>query len=154
MGKHGHHDRGYRNIYSQRDDRDPRMGGGPVDYEGRPRLPRRMPTAAVLVGLVLWSLLAWVGYILVDPVLGWVASNAGLLVNGGKGLATAAGAGKEVGTVLDNLDVTGFLGQAIALLRVIIKPAIIALWAIGALVLIAAAAILPRIGRLLGGFRH
>ncbi|KAA0946402.1 MAG: hypothetical protein KKC24_04270 [Gammaproteobacteria bacterium] len=108
--------------------------------------------AVVLVGLVLWSLLAWVGYALVDPVLGWVAANAGLLVDGGKGLAT--GAGKEVGSVVDNLNVSGFLGQAIALLRVIVKPAIIVLWVIGTLVLIAAPVILPRVGRLLGGRRH
>lgn len=154
MRKHGHRDRGYRDRYGHRDDRDPRMAGEPVDYDARPRLPRKLPMAVVLVGLVLWSLLAWVGYVLVDPILGWVASNAGLLVDGGKGLATATGAGKQVGTVVDNLDVSGFLGQAIALLRVVIKPAIIVLWAIGALALIAAPVILPRVGRLLGGHRH
>ncbi len=154
MGKHGHRDRGYRVSYGHRDDRDPRMAGGPVDYDARPRLPRKLPMAVVLVGLVLWSLLAWVGYILVDPILGWVAANAGLLVDGGKGLATATGAGKEVGSVVDNLNVSGFLGQAIALLRVILKPAIIVLWVIGALALVAAPVILPRIGRMLGGRRH
>lgn len=152
MGKHGHHDRGYRDSYYRRNDRDPKMTGEPVDYDARPSLPRKLPMAVVLVGLVLWSLLAWVGYALVDPVLGWVAANAGLLVDGGKGLAT--GAGKEVGSVVDNLNVSGFLGQAIALLRVIVKPAIIVLWVIGTLVLIAAPVILPRIGRLLGGRRH
>ena len=108
----------------------------------------------VIVGLAVWSLLAWVGYALVDPVLGWVATNAGLLVDGGKGLATATGAGKEVSSVVDNLNVSGLLGQAIALLRVIVKPAIIVLWAIGALALVAAPVILPRIGRMLGGRRH
>lgn len=110
--------------------------------------------AVVLVGLVLWSLLALIGYALVDPVLGWIAANAGLLVDSGKGLATAIGAGKEVGSVVANLNVSGFLGQAIALLRVVLKPAIIVLWAIGAIALIAAPVILPRIGWLLGGRRH
>lgn len=110
--------------------------------------------AVVLVGLVLWSLLALVGYALVDPVLGWIAAGAGLLVDGGKGLATAAGAGKEAGNIVDGLNASGLPGQVIALLRVILKPTIVVVWVIGALVFIAAPAILPRIGRLLAAFRH
>jgi hypothetical protein len=129
------------------------MAGGPVDYDARPRLPRKLPTAVVLVGLVLWSLLAWVGYVLVDPILGWVASSAGLLVDGGKDIATATGS-KEVGTILDNLNVSGFMGQTIALLRVVLKPAVVAVWAIGAVVLLAAPLILSKIGRLFAGHRH
>ncbi|MDH8543873.1 hypothetical protein QIH15_27010, partial [Klebsiella pneumoniae] len=74
---------------------------------------------------------------------------AGLLVDGGKGLATATGAGKEVGNIVDGLNVSGFLGQVIALLRIILKPTIVVVWAIGALVLIAAPAIMQKIGRLL-----
>lgn len=154
MGKHGHRDSGHRESYGRRDDRDPWMTGGPVDFDTRPLLPRKLPMAVVLAGLVLWSLLAWVGYALVDPVLGWIAANTGLLVDGGKGLATAIGVGKEAGSVVDSLNVSGFLGQAIALLRTIVKPAIIVLWAIGALALAAAPVILPRVGRLLGGRQH
>ncbi|CEJ15998.1 hypothetical protein BN1110_06349 [bacterium YEK0313] len=153
MGKHGHRDRGYRDSFGHRDDRDSRMAGGPVDYDARPRLPRKLPTAVVLVGLVLWSLLAWVGYVLVDPILGWVASSAGLLVDGGKDIATATGS-KEVGAILDNLNVSGFMGQTIALLRVVLKPAVVAVWAIGAVVLLAAPLILSKIGRLFAGHRH
>ncbi|NIJ43508.1 hypothetical protein FHS78_003823 [Parvibaculum indicum] len=109
--------------------------------------------AVVLVGLVLWSLLAWVGYVLVDPILGWVAASAGLLVDGGKDIATATG-GNEIGIILDNLNVSGFLGQTIALLRVVLKPAIVVVWAIGALALIAAPVILRKIARLLDARRH
>ena len=141
MGKHGHHGGGYRHSYARRDDRDSRMTGGPADYDAPPRLPRKLPMAVVLVGLVLWSLLAWVGYVLVDPILGWVAASAGLLVDGGKDIATATG-GNEIGIILDNLNVSGFLGQTIALLRVVLKPAIVVVWAIGALALIAAPVIL------------
>lgn len=108
----------------------------------------------MLAGLVAWSLLTWMGYALVNPILAWVAANAGLLVDSGKDLATATGAGKEVGSVVDNLNVSGFLGQAIALLRAVLKPALIVLWAIGVLVLIAAPVIVPRIGRMLGERRH
>lgn len=128
--------------------------GNPSDSDRAPRMLRPISWIVVILGLGVWSLLAWVGYALVDPVLGWVATNAGLLVDGGKDLATATGAGKEVGSAVDNLNVSGFLGQAIALLRVIVKPAIIVLWAIGALALVAAPVILPRIGRMLGGRRH
>lgn len=153
MGKHGYHDRGYRNSYGRRDDRDPRITGGPGDYDVPSGLPRKLPMAVALVGLVLWSLLAWVGYVLVDPILGWVAASVGLLVDGGKDIATATG-GKEVGIILDNLNVSGFLGQIIALLRVVLKPAIVVVWAIGALILTAAPFILPKIGRIFAGRRH
>jgi len=110
--------------------------------------------AVVLVGLVLWSLLAWVGHVLVDPTFGWVASNAGSWLMAGKGSQPRPEPARRSATSSIILDVSGFLGQAIALLRVVMKPAIIVLWAIGALALIAAPVILPRVGRLLGGRRH
>lgn len=125
------------------------MAGGPAR-----RILRPISWIVVLAGLAVWSLLAWIGYAFVDPILSWIAANAGLLIDSGKGLATATGAGKEVGSVINNLNVSGFSGQAIALLRVVLKPAIIVLWAIGALALIAAPLLLPRIGRMLGGRRH
>lgn len=154
MGKHGRHDRGYREGYGRRDDRDARMAGDPAYYDAPARLPRKLPMAVALVGLVLWSLFAWIGYILVDPVLNWVALNAGVLLDTGKGLAAVTEGGKEVGAVVDNLNVSGLLGQAIALLRAVVKPAIVIVWAIGALALIAAPVILPRVGRLLDRRRH
>lgn len=131
-----------------------RWPGNSAGSDPAPRILRPVSWIVVIAGLAVWSLLAWIGYALVDPILGWVAASAGLLADGAKGLATATGAGKEVGSVLDSLNVSGFLGQAIALLRVVLKPAIIVLWAIGALALIAAPVILPRIGRLLGDRRH
>lgn len=129
------------------------MRDGPTEYNGTPRLRRKLPVAFVFVGLVLWSLLAWIGYSLVDPVLGWVASSAGLLVDGVKAIATATG-GKAAGTILDNVNVSGFLGQIIALLGVALKPIIVVVWAIGALVLAAARYLLPKIGWLSAGRWH
>lgn len=129
-------------------------GRWPGDPQAGPRMSRPVSWIIVIAGLAVWSLLAWIGYALVDPILGWVAASAGLLAGGAKGLATATGAGKEVGTVLDSLNVSGFLGQAIAWLGVVLKPAIVVVWAIGSLVLIAAPMMLGRIGRLLGGRRH
>ncbi len=154
MGKHGRHDRSYRYSYGRRYDRDPRMTDRPVDYDGPPRLPRKLPKAVVLVGLVLWSLFAWAGYALVDPVLGWIAASAGFLLDSGKDIATATGAGKELGVIVDGLNARGFMQQAITLLRVILKPAIVVVWAIGALILIAAPLILPKIARLIAARRH
>lgn len=153
MGRHKRYGRWPRGSHG-RDEFSGQWPGNPSGGDPAPRMPRPIFWIVAIMGLAVWSLLAWVGYALADPVLGWVAAKAGLLVDGGKGLATAAGAGKEVSSVVDSLNVSGFLGQAIALLRAIAKPAIIVLWAIGALALVAAPVILPRIGRLLGGRRH
>ena len=159
MENHGGH--GNRENYGPRNrdshgygNRDLGMMGGPAPYDPHPRTARRPSMALLLFGLVLWSLLAWVGYALVDPALGWAATSSGALVDGGKGLATAVGAGKEVGAVVDKLNVSGAVGQTIAFLRVVLKPAIIVVWAIGALALLAAPMILPWVGSLLGGRRH
>lgn len=123
MENHGGH--GNRENYGPRNrdshgygNRDLGMMGGPAPYDPHPRTARRPSMALLLFGLVLWSLLAWVGYALVDPALGWAAASSGALVDGGKGLATAVGAGKEVGAVVDKLNVSGAVGQTIAFLRV------------------------------------
>jgi hypothetical protein len=105
---------------------------------------------ALVFGLVAWSLLAWVGYVLVDPALDWVAASSGVLVDGGKGIATVTGVSKEVGSVAEGLNVGGFGQWAIGLLRAVLKPAIIIFWALGALALIAAPVILPKISMILG----
>lgn len=124
------------------------VGDYPIAQKLRP-----ISWVVVMVGLVGWSLLAWVGYILVDPVLGWVASNGGVLLDSGKGLAVAAG-GKEVGNAVSGLDVSGLFGQLIALLQVILKPAIVVVWVLGALALFTVPWLLPRVGRLLSTRRH
>lgn len=131
-----------------------RWTGNPSGGRPAPRMLRPISWIVAIIGLAVWSLLAWIGYALADPVLGWVAANAGLLVDGGKNLANATGVGKEVGSVVDALDVSGLLGQAIALLRVVLKPVIVVAWAIGALALAAAPWVLPKIGRLLAAHRH
>lgn len=128
-------------------------GDGPDGYQPL-RLPRRISWIVVIAGLAVWSLLAWVAYALTDPVLGWVAASAGLIVESGKNIATVAGVGKEVGTVVDSLNTTGLLGQAVALLRIIMKPMIVITWGIGALALIVAPRLLREMGGQLARFRH
>lgn len=129
-----------------------RITGDPSAASPAPRLSRPISWIVMLAGLAVWSLLAWIGYVLVDPILGWVAANAGLVLDSGKGLAT--GAGKEAASVLQSINTSGLLGQTIILLRAVLKPAIIVLWAIGALALLATPLMLPRLGGLLGRRRH
>ncbi|WP_371422588.1 hypothetical protein [Tardiphaga sp.] len=109
---------------------------------------------AVVVGLTVWSLSAWIGYVTVDGVLGWVEANAGLAVDKGKDFATAVGVGKDGVGAIDRLNLGSLTSQAIALLRVVAKPAIVVLWAIGAVVLVSAPAIQSRIAGLFAPHRH
>lgn len=146
----GHRKRGHRSSHGYREE-------GPREWpESRSasRGSRSRSWIIVTIGLVVWSLIAWITYALSDAILVSVAGSAGVLLEGGKDLATATGVGKDVGTALDNLNVSGLGGQLIALLRTILKPAIVVLWAIGAVVLIAAPVIVPRVRRLLSARRH
>jgi hypothetical protein len=152
MGGHRRHGRWPRRGFSE--ESPSRWTGASLEGRPAPRTLKPVSWIVAITGLAVWTLVAWIAYALVDPVLGWVAGSAGVLVDGGKDLATAAGAGKDVGAVIDNLNASGLLGQAIALFRVVIKPTIVVLWAIGVLVVLAAPVFLPRIGRLLGGRRH
>lgn len=138
MGRHSHDNRWYGGSRSRRGGGYPRMMDDQGHYDAAPRVPRTLPLAVVLVGLVLWSLLAWVLYVVVDPVFSWIAANAGLLADSGKDLATTAGARKEVGNIVDGLNVNDVLGQVIAVPRIILKPAIVIVWAAGAIILLAA----------------
>ncbi len=120
-------------------------------YDERPyALRRRGPAVlfALLAAIAAWSLVAWVGYVAVDPVLRWIAGSAGLLVDSGKALAAVAGVGKEVGAIADSINATGLLGQTLALLQTILKPIIVIGWALGAIAIIAAPFVLRRMGGL------
>ncbi len=152
---------GHRRSYrSRRDDyysdefSERRITDVPAAGRAAPRTIRPVAWIAVLIALVTWSAAAWIGYVSVDSLLGWAATNAGLAVNSGKDFATAIGVGKEQVGAVDALNVSGWLGQAIALLRVVAKPAIVILWGIGALALLTAPLILSRIGRLFAARRH
>jgi len=129
-----------------------RLDGLPIENRPRPDASPARPrsrlgiwvTAAVLA----WSLLAWSGYILVDPLLTWLASSAGLLVESGKDVATAMGA-KEFVPIADTIGIGGLLGQFISLLQLVLKPAIVVVWAIGALLLMATGLLFPRLRELI-----
>ncbi|MBT1155114.1 hypothetical protein J1C56_05875 [Aminobacter anthyllidis] len=103
--------------------------------------PSRMPrfgTAATLVVLVLWTLLAWLGYSLVDVVLAWTSSNVGTIVQTGKDAATATGIGTEVVGVVDSAETSGMLGGFLALVGAVLRPLIVVVWLGGAVLIMAA----------------
>ena len=122
---------------------------------GPPRVRSRARLWLVaLVGLAVWSLFAWIGYLLVDPVLGWIAGSSGALVEGGRDIATVAGAGAEANVIVEGLNATGAVEPGIALLRAIAKPAIVLVWALGAFLLVVAPLFAPRLRGLLARRWH
>lgn len=152
----GRHDRNHNRAFGCRDGRDFSSYGAAGDGSGPypAQLPRRVSWAAVIAALTLWTLLAWFLYAVTDPVLGWLTASAGLVLESGKSVATEAGVGKEVGTVVDSLKTTGLIGQVIALLHLVLKPTIITVWALGAPVIIVAPLILRKLGGRLSRLRR
>jgi hypothetical protein len=128
------------------------MQGGP------PARPSRTAWLLAGLGALVWSLLAWLGYGLADGILRWLASSVGTVVEGGRGLAGAAGVGREVGAAIDAVQLSGVLGWLISLLAVVLKPAIVLVWGLGVAALLAAPVLLPRLagrfGRHGGWNRH
>ena len=131
-----------------------RYAGGAATDQPAPRKLRPIGRIVVLIGLIVWSAIALIGYVSIDSLLAWTAAIAGNVVDSGKDLATAVGVGKEQVGALEALNVSGILGQAIILLKIIAKPAIVILWGIGVIALLAAPLILSRVGRLFALRRH
>lgn len=112
--------------------------------EPRSRLPGFGSTAALVV-LVMWTLLAWGGYSLVDGVLAWTSSNAGALVQSGRDAAAATGIGSEVVGVVGSVETSGLLGGFFTLVGAVLKPLVVVVWLVGAVLIMAA----PRLVSLL-----
>ncbi|PZU85473.1 MAG: hypothetical protein DI528_11945 [Shinella sp.] len=91
-----------------------------------------------ILGMVAWSLVIWLAYIMVDPVLGWFAASLPNLMDIGKDAAVAAG-GKPAGDILQTLGAEGLFTQIVRLLQLVAKPLLIAIWLMG----MAALALLP-----------
>lgn len=111
------------------------------EHSGNAQPRSRMPgfgTAATLVILLVWTLLAWGGYSLVDGVLAWTSSNAGALVQTGKDAAAATGIGSEVVGVVGSAETSGLLGGFFALVGAVLKPLVVVVWMVGAVLIMAA----------------
>ncbi|QTG17398.1 hypothetical protein G6M86_29360 (plasmid) [Agrobacterium tumefaciens] len=64
------------------------------------------------------------------------------------------GVGKDAIILVEGLNLGDLAGSAIASLKLVLKPAIILIWAIAALVLVAIFLILAKAGRFLVGLRR
>lgn len=107
----------------------------------------RLGRGLVIVLLVLWSALAWGAYELVDWAIAWLGANTNALIETGQGAAGATGVGKDVMDVVESGRNSGLYDQILSLVRFIAAPAIVIVWAIGALGILA----LGFFGRVLGG---
>lgn len=120
-------------------------GGGYPPGSPSPR-PRPVVWAAALVAVAVWSLLAWAAYDLAGDGLAWLGGNASALAQQGRGLAGAAGVGREFGAAVEGLNAAGVLGA----LRGILKPLIVVVWVAGAVALLAAPLLLARLAGQMG----
>jgi len=111
--------------------------------------PLRAPVSwlAILAALIIWSGVVYVGYVALDAVGSWLTANTGAVLKSGKGLADTLGVGKELGGALERVGGTSFPDQAIAMLRPLLMPAALLVWALGLI----AIAILPRFWRMIAG---
>lgn len=143
---------GHGNWRSYRNAPPPDRGVGPSYGHMDDRAPPfREPVSwlAILVGLVVWSGVVYVGYLALDAILSWLAANSGAALQSGKDAGDALGVGKQVGVAVERLKGTGLVDQGLRLLRTILMPAAIVIWALGALVIV----VLPRLlRRIAGGF--
>ncbi|HDZ74507.1 MAG TPA: hypothetical protein ENH55_17425 [Aurantimonas coralicida] len=99
-----------------------------------------------MIGLIIWSLLAWGAYLLVDPVLGWFAGSVRPLADAGTGVARWFGLEQQAAASRDVANVDGLAGGLIGLVHVVAEPAILILWVLGSLALLAAPLVPSRLG--------
>ncbi|MBO6690035.1 hypothetical protein [Hyphomonas sp. GM-8P] len=125
---------------------------GPRGGEGRPdhdRVPRqsRIPLGLIAIGLVVWSGLGWGVYLLVDPVLAWLAGSVGPLTDAGTGIARWFGFGQQAAALRDVANVEVLIGQVAGPMHFIVKAGLILLWLAGLVALVALPVILRRRSR-------
>ena len=99
---------------------------------------------------MLWSVLALIGYFILDFVLSWLAANSGAMLQTSKDAGSTLGVGKEVGVAVDAVKNTGLIDQLLALLRLVLAPLAFIGWLLGVVAIV----ILPRLfGRFYGMYR-
>jgi len=108
-----------------------------------PNMPRLVTVATIGI-FIGWALLAVVAYSLVDIFGGWLSANSSVLLQGGKDLASAAGVGQVLVDKVDMQGTTTFVQQLLTGVLTIARPAIVILWIMGALAIVAAPFVLRR----------
>lgn len=153
----GHHKSRYRPPYSGRNVPSPRYFRDPgafgdgsreqPDYgpEG-PIIRRRIPAAAILAALAVWTLLAFVAWMVVDPLLVWVGGLVAPALDVGAAVGGVVGIGKEVGAVIEASRAEGIAIWLLGVVGWLAKPAIVIGWAFGVAVILVAPRLLRRAG--------
>ena len=98
------------------------------------RRPKPLLWVVILIAMAVWTLFAWLAYAATDPVLAWLTATVSGVVENGQGVAEALG-GRPAGEAVRALDASGLASQLLELVRIVAKPAIIALWGLGIAVL-------------------
>ncbi len=98
--------------------------------------------------VLLWSLLAWMAYGLVDGLGGWLSANTGALLQGGKDAIGTIGIGKDVVDQVNVQGAGGLLQQLIAAAVAVARPLIVFVWFLGSLAILAVPFVLRRLGGL------
>ncbi|MFD9897141.1 hypothetical protein [Mesorhizobium sp. NPDC059025] len=104
--------------------------------------------------VLLWSLLAWVAYGLVDGLGGWLSANTGALLQGGKDAIGTIGIGKDVVDQVNVQGAGGLLQQLIAAAVAVARPLIVFVWFLGSLAILAMPFVLRRLGGFVRSRRH
>ena len=107
----------------------------------------RLSPGLIVTALIVWSVLVWGAYLLVDPVLGWLAGSVGPLTDAGTGVARWFGLGQQAAVLRDMANVEGVIGWAVGPLHFVIKTGLLLVWIAGGFALIAVSAILRRRSR-------
>ena len=116
------------------------------------RRPKPLLWAVILIAMAVWTLLAWLAYASTDPILAWLTATVSGVVENGQGVAEVLG-GRPAGEAVRALDASGLAGQLLELVRIVAKPAIIALWGLGIAVLAALPVLASVVRRVVGRLR-
>ncbi|MGC1259227.1 MAG: hypothetical protein WA873_01050 [Jannaschia helgolandensis] len=125
---------------------EPRGGEGRRTHDGTSGRIRLSP-GLIVTALIVWSVPFWGAYLLVDPVLDWLAGSVGPLTDAGTGVARWLGLGQQAAVLSDMANVGGGIGWAVGPLHFIIKAGLLLVWIAGGFALIAVSAILRRRSR-------
>ncbi len=116
------------------------------------RRPKPLLWVVILIAMAVWTLFAWLAYAATDPVLAWLTATVSGVVENGQGVAEALG-GRPAGEAVRALDASGLAGQLLELVRIVAKPAIIALWGLGIAVLTGLPILASVVRRVVGRLR-
>lgn len=115
---------------------------------------RSLPLFVSIAGILIWTVFAFAGYLMLDVVLAWAAGSGDAVLAAGKNAGSLVGAGKEVGVVMESISSSGLLQQIVGLFRMLLVPSMMLIWFVGMLVLLILPKFFGRLTALLASRRH